>query len=311
MSEEVEKPVKILTAPQLFLRATLLSLLIAFLMLLVTALVVAGWGYSKFHTFLSSADISQADFIALVKTGWEQTPTTTNEHKNILVLGLDSLEGRGDVPPLTDTMMLVSIDFKDGSIATLPLPRDLWNQAYQTKINALYSYGKERYPENPAQFPKEVVEEMAGIPIHHTVVVTLDQLQTLIDMVGGVEINVPEAFTDTEFPRSGVDVTIVRDPAILYETVSFEAGPQHMDGETALKYIRSRKSEGDQGTDQARGNRQQQVISSLAEKLIAIRSYWKTPRLAGELFKLYQKDFGASLPLTEALTSAKSLWQGF
>ena len=293
----------------LFWQTSFLAIGIAAVMLLITALTLGLWGYGRFRQFLSAAGISQSEFISQVKLGWQTAPVADNGSKNLLVLGTDSTTERGDVPPLTDTMMLVSIDFQHGKINTLPLPRDLWSEAYQTKINALLTYGLDRYPDKPERFPQEVLTEITDLPIHHTVVLSLDQLKTLIDLIGGVKIKVAQGFTDTQYPRAGVDVTTERNPAILYETVTFQAGEQLLTGERAIQYIRSRHSEDEQGHDLARGARQQQVIEAVIAQLTNPKLLIAQPKIAGEVFRFYEQNFGQVLPLFELVSTAKALFQ--
>ena len=291
----------------LFWKASFLSLGIAAVMLLITTVIFGLWGYSRFRQFLTAAGISQAEFISQITSGWQIEPISSNGYKNLLMLGTDSTTERGDVPPLTDTMMLVSLDLKQGAINTLPLPRDLWNEGYQTKINALLAYGYERSPDNPQQFPQAVIGEMTQVPIHHVVVLSLDQLKTLIDLIGGVEVTVKQGFIDTQYPRAGVDITTERDPTVLYETISFEVGEQTLTGERAMQYIRSRHSEDEQGHDLARGARQQQVIEAVIAKLTNPKLLITQPKLAGGVFRFYQENFGQVLPLPELVSTAKAL----
>lgn len=291
----------------LFWKTTLLALFFTFLFFLATAVVIGFWGYSKFEKFSQSAGVSFSELQTIVQEGWSQPPLQENNHKNILILGVDSLEGRGNVPPLTDTIMLLSVNLESGKINTLPLPRDLWNEDYQTKINSLYFYGQEKYPENPQQFSKEVIENMTGVPIHHTVVLSLDVLEKLIDQAGGVTLDIPTGFIDTTFPRPGVDVTTVRDPAVLYQTVEFQPGKQTLSGERALQYIRSRHSDGDTGTDLSRGERQQLVIRSLFTQLLNVKQYIAHPELAGAFYRLYTENFSQAIPLKEGISTAKTL----
>ena len=291
----------------LFLNTNLMAMSIAFVMLLITAIGIGIWGYSKLLRFEKSAGITLKELKNTVQIGLEQNPTETNNHKNILLLGVDSVVGRGDVPPLTDTIMLISLNLKTGEINTLPLPRDLWSEKYQTKINALYFYGLDRYPNEPEKFTQETIEELTDTPIHHTIVLSLDKLEELIDSVNGVTIDIPKGFIDPEFPRSGVDVTVERDPAILYETVEFKAGTQTLSGERALKYIRSRHSEGDEGTDISRGERQQIVIKALFTQLLDLKQYVKEPELAGALYKFYETSFSEVFPLEEIVSTVKTI----
>ncbi|MFZ5437873.1 MAG: LCP family protein [Patescibacteria group bacterium] len=292
---------------KLFIKVNLLSLFFASLMLLITALGVGVWGYTKFQKFSQTAGVSFSELKTSFTSGWQQEPLATNGYKNFLLLGVDSLSGRGDVPPLTDTMMLVSLNLDTGKIITLPFPRDLWSEKYKTKINALYYYGFDRYPVNPARFVEETLEELTAVTIHHTIVLSLDQLEELIDLVGGVNLDIPLGFVDEKFPRPGVDVTIERDPKILYQTISFEPGQQTLTGEKALQYIRSRHSEGDAGTDLARGERQQLVIKALFSQLMEPKQYLENPALAGQLYKFYEQNFAEVLPLTELIATGKKL----
>ncbi|MCC6711211.1 MAG: LCP family protein [Candidatus Pacebacteria bacterium] len=291
----------------LFLKTNLLALFFASIMLFMTAIAIGIWGYSKYQRFANTAEINIIELRETLEKGWTQEPMATNNYKNILLLGVDSLTGRGNVPPLTDTMMLLTINLKTGQVNTLPFPRDLWSEKYQTKINALYFYGQERFPNKPEQFTEETLEELTGVEIHHTLVVSLDKLEELIDTIGGVTIDIPVGFTDEEFPRPNIDVTIERDPKILYQTITFEPGKQTLSGEKALQYIRSRHSEGDEGTDISRGARQQLVIKALVTQLMNFDQYLKQPELAGELYKFYDENFASAFSLEEAVSTAKKL----
>ncbi len=291
----------------IFLKATGLALLFAFIMLLVTALAVGGYAYSQVRKFSQASQTPISELRTTVEEGLAATPTNTNGRKNVLLLGTDTLATRGDIPPLTDTMILVSIDLKSGKIYTISFPRDIWSVEYQTKINSLYSYGIEKYPDEPERFPREVIEQMTGVPIHHTVVLSMNTVAAVIDAVGGIEVDVPQGFTDPMFPRTDVDVTVERDPAKLYETITFETGPQTMNGEQVLKYVRSRHSEGDTGTDISRGQRQQQVIEALMKRVMN-REVLANPEVAGTLYLFYTQTFGSVFPVTELLATGKALY---
>jgi len=291
----------------LFIKTNLLAIFFTLVLFLVTALAAGAWGYTKLNKFSQAAGISISELRTKIEEGLRQEPIQTNNHKNILLLGVDSLSGRGDAPPLTDTIMLMSVDLETGKINTLPLPRDLWSQEYKTKINALYFYGLEKYPDQPEKFTKETIEEMTDLEIHHTLVLSLDKLEELIDLLGGISVNVPVGFTDEEFPRPGVDVAVERDPKILYQTISFEEGEQTLSGEKALQYIRSRHSDGDEGTDISRGDRQQLVIKAIFNKLMNIKQYVKNPELAGKIYRFYDDDFSSVFPLEEIISTGKNL----
>lgn len=292
---------------KLFLKAQFYTFLFLLLFFFLTILVIGLIGYFKYCSFAKESGLSLNDSYHLIKNGWNTQITNTDGYKSILVLGLDSLETRGDSPALTDTMMLISINTDTATVKTLSLPRDLWNEAYQTRINALYFYGQERYPETPQQFPAQVISEMTGIKIHHTLVLSFDQVSQLIDMLGGIEVDVPVAFIDEKFPRTDVDVTVEHDPTKLYKTVEFKVGKQIMNGGTALEYIRSRKSKDDQGTDIARGLRQQLVIESLISKLKQ-KDTITNFSLLGKLYKFYDDNFSKVISVEEVVALGRKLY---
>lgn len=271
-----------------------------------TLFFIGSMFFKKYQAFLSSAEISHSQLLTLVQN--VRSEHSTSSAKTFLILGVDELENRPGFPQLTDTIILMKVNPQTATVTSLSLPRDLWNEPYKTKINALYEYGKEHYPDQPDQFSKEIISEMTGVEIDTSIVISLNQLGEIIDLMGGVMIDIEQGFTDHKFPRSDVDILVERDPAKLYETVTFEEGLQLMNGETALKYIRSRNSEDPQtGSDLARANRQQQVISALAKNLTNKSYFWSYPELAGQLFKYYQNTFSNYLPIKDLLVMSVNL----
>lgn len=295
-----------LSQPQLFLKINLLAVLIVSGMFLLTLFGIGIFAYSKFSKFTQTAGITKSDFLQTIDDGWHREPIETNGFKNILVLGVDTLETRGDSKPLTDSIILSSINLKTGKITLLPLPRDLWSQAYQTKINALYTYGLDRNSSHPQEFPEQVISEMIDLNIHHTLVISMENVAQIIDLVGGIVIDVEQGFVDQKFPRTDVDVTIENDPAELFETIEFKTGSQVMDGDTALKYIRSRHGDHEQNTDHARSTRQQAVIEAVLKKMISKKNILNA-KLMAQLYDYYLLYFSQDLPVTELIATAKQL----
>ncbi len=238
------------------------------------------------------------------RTGWEETSVTATDdgrYKHILLLGTDTTPARTDRPPLTDTMIILAVDLETGTIRTLSLPRDLYNEAYQTRINALYSYGQEQTPEDPTKFPTSVIQDMTGVEIHHTVVLSLRTVGQLVDQVDGITIDVQEGFSDPNFPNFGPESE--ENP---YRTVTFEAGLQRMDGPRVLDYIRSRKAAGEQGTDEARSERQRVVIEQLVARLMQ-PTLWLDPIMAGSLYQLYVESFQEYISIPELVATGRVL----
>lgn len=154
---------------------------------------------------------------------------------NILILG----ENAG----LTDTIMVASINTKTRKVTLLSVPRDLFYNG--RKINEYYEkFGMEEM--------QKAIKAVTGIAIEKYVVVDMSSFVDIIDQVGGIDLDVPKNITDASYPG----------PNHTYTTVSFKKGYQHMNGTTALKYARSRKST----TDFDRSERQQQIILALRQK---------------------------------------------
>ncbi len=154
---------------------------------------------------------------------------------NVLVLG----ENMG----LTDTIMLASINTVAKKVTLLSIPRDLYYNG--RKINEYY----EKYGIGELE---NVINAVTGIMPDKYLIVDMSSFVAVVDAVGGVDINVPKGITDALYPG----------PNSTYATVSFKQGYQHMDGQRALKYARSRKST----TDFDRSARQQQIITALKQK---------------------------------------------
>lgn len=281
-----------------------LSLVITICLFLVSLVILTALIFYNLNSVAQTADTTPFSVIAQGLSGWLRPVTQTNGHQNILLLGIDSLSTRGNAPPLTDTMILVSLNVNSGKVTLLSLPRDIWLENHQSRINTLYAQGQRQNPTHPTELVTQELSTLTGVPIHYTLVISLDTLAELIDVLGGVEITVQDSFSDSRFPRSDVDVTVVKDPALLYETVSFEAGPQVISGERALKFIRSRKSLSREGGDEARTARQQLVIQAVIHRLQSLDPI-RDRYLLAQLYDMYSHYFAPYLPVTEAIATAK------
>lgn len=175
---------------------------------------------------------------------------------NLLVLGVDAAAG------LSDTIIVVSYYYKEQKIAAMSIPRDFYvTDGYGSyRINAIYPFAENRDPGSGAQAVANFLSKELEIPIHYWVVVNFDGMVQVVDAIGGIEINVPVAFVDYEYPTR--DYSGYMRPA-----PRFEAGIQHMNGEKALIYARSRHGNNGTGSDFDRGRRQAEVIAAALQKL--------------------------------------------
>lgn len=291
--------------PHRFWRIILILFLLFLIITGISTFIVYRRAKEYQEQFLRGAKISQEDLWHTIEAFRQDAANLLANQdqaikkKTLLILGVDQLAGRDSGALLTDTIILLQLDLLNNQIKTIALPRDLYHSAYQTRINALYYYGLENNPNNPLDFPTQALSELTGIDINHTLLIEIDALEQLIDLVGGVEINIEEGFTDPLFPRKNVDVSIETNPDILYESIVFEKGLEKMDGNRAMQYMRSRNSGDDQGNDLARGQRQQLVLEALLKQTINLDFLLKEPEKVGKLYRFYLNHFAQSLTINE------------
>lgn len=222
---------------------------------------------------------------------------SVNGRTNILIMG--KAGGSHSGPDLTDTMLLVSIGISKKDITIISIPRDIWIPEIQAKINSAYYWGKQNtsYVENLGggggiSFAKIIAQEVAGVPVQYGVVIDFSAFKDIVDALGGVRVDVANSFTDNLYPIAGRedDACGGHDPTFScrYETVTFDAGPQIMDGDTALKFVRSRHAEGIEGTDIAREARQQKVIDAIKNK-VTNPSVFLSPKTDLAVLNIFKK----------------------
>ncbi|MBX2999762.1 MAG: LCP family protein [Caldilineaceae bacterium] len=221
------------------------------------------------------------------------------ERINILLLGTDERPDEYG-PPRTDTMMLVTLDLRHRTAGMISLPRDLWvpipGYDITTKINTAYVVGERRgYPGGGPQLAKDTVSSFIGRPVEYYVRVNFNGFVRVIDMIGGVDVHVATTIHDDLYPTEDYGV----------ELFHLDAGPQHLDGATALKYVRTRHGDSDYG----RANRQQQVIQAVLEKVLAANMIPTLVSKAPELTATMRDSFGTDIPLPVMISLANYIRQ--
>jgi LCP family protein required for cell wall assembly len=195
----------------------------------------------------------------------EQEEEKPYERLNILLLGIDSPKNTGR----TDTIMLLSLGQEAGDVAIVSIPRDtrvnIPGHGLE-KINHAHVYGG-------PELTMQVVESFFDLPVHYFACVNFRGFITLVDILGGVEMNVPPAM------------------AAEKERGFTKSGPQVLDGKQALEYVRFRHdSEGDLG----RVRRQQELVLTLAKKTMQLSSIPKIPAILDTV----GRNFSTDIPLT-------------
>lgn len=200
---------------------------------------------------------------------------------NVLLLGSDR---RPDDPVWrTDAMMIVFIDTANGRAAILSLPRDLFVDIPTRggdRINIADFWGEyTKYPGGGPGLLKKVIADNFGIRVDHWARVDFEGFKQIVDTLGGIEVNVPcelqDDFVDPTSPTG-------------FRRLQVDAGINHMDGDTALMYVRQRHNTG----DISRARRQQQVVYALREKLLSPGTIPRLPALYQQLQDAVQTDFG-------------------
>jgi polyisoprenyl-teichoic acid--peptidoglycan teichoic acid transferase len=175
----------------------------------------------------------------------------------VLAMGLDRRPGETGLSYRTDTMMLISIDPNTNQIGVLSIPRDLYVEVpgYRSlqRVNSAMVLGELEQPGYGPTLAMQTVQYNLGIRVHEFVAVDFNAVISIIDTIGGIEVDVPYAIADYQMP----DLYYGIDPLVL------QPGLQYMNGYTALRYARTRHGD----SDFARAQRQQQVIFAVRDRV--------------------------------------------
>ncbi|MFY9493543.1 MAG: LCP family protein [Minisyncoccia bacterium] len=213
-----------------------------------------------------------------------------NEVRNILILGRSG--GRHIAPDLTDTIAVVHLNGPLKKTRVISIPRDL---AVKTpngvvKINSLYLTGSGQSEKKGLELIKNKVEEVSGLAIDSFLLFDLATVQKVIDDIGGLNVYVKDDIHDTRFPTDNGG----------YETLKLDRGLRYLNGETALKFVRTRNSA---RGDFDRMEHQQEVLKAIKGKILSLNPVWDFPKLWG-IFRTVQKNIRTDLTLGDI----KAMW---
>jgi LCP family protein required for cell wall assembly len=260
---------------------------IAIAVALVFVLIVV-WGVASWLSFSSGVSdankrLDQNAKLALASQGGLliSHPTT------ILVLGTDNSQiGGRSGDNHSDSILLLHTDPSHHRLYYLSIPRDLQVPipgSGTQKINAAFQIG------GPALAIK-TIRSFTGIDVNHVVIVNFADFKTLIDALGGIDVNVPKPIRSNRFDCPYP--TQARCSA--WQGWRFEKGTQHMSGERALIYARIRENMLDPSeTDITRGARQQSVIEAVASRFTSPTTLVRVPFSGSSLVKPLTTDLSA------------------
>lgn len=246
--------------------------------------------------------------------GWFHSTTPYKKKMRVLILGFDQNDNKR--PGRTDSMMVVEIHPKKG-VGIVSIPRDLWvpipkklevrgavlhptlresekeksmSQEEFGRINTVYRLGDRRFGQgNGHRLLKFVLEEQLDLKVDHTIAVNYEGFQQIIDLLGGVEVDVQCPIRDN-FISSGSPTG--------YELLEVAAGRQKLSGHQALLFMRSRHGR----TDMDRSRRQQRVLLGLRERLLEDNNYWELPRIISKMMRHVKMDMDISVALRMAVS---------
>jgi LCP family protein required for cell wall assembly len=210
-------------------------------------------------------------------------PLPDNNRINVLLLGIDRRGGTGWAYR-TDTMIIVTVDPIDKTVGMLSIPRDLQLEipGYgEDRINTANVYGESRkYPGGGPALLIRTIEANFSISIDYYIMVDFQGFEKIVDTLGGIDVSVPKTLHDTKYPNPKP-----QDPYGM-KTVHFDPGLQHMSGQRALEYARSRMST----TDFDRANRQQLILLAIREKALSLNIITKLPSLITTMGNMVKTD---------------------
>lgn len=224
--------------------------------LLIVLLLGAGFLLVKAGTTFSVVSERVTSFLGFKASSLPLSNPREQNRIDILLLGF---RGEGDPHGglLTDTQMVISIDTKRNELALISIPRDTYlklplvNQ--HTKINEAFSIGESKQKNGGGLFLSKVaVQDVLGVNIDYAVAIDFRAFKDTIDVLGGVDVRVAQPLRETK-QWGGIDFSV-------------PAGMQHMDGDTALLYARSRFS----SSDFDRSRRQQELIVAVRDKALSL-----------------------------------------
>ncbi len=199
-------------------------------------------------------------------------PLTDRNTVNFLLIGSDKRPGGSF---RTDTLVVVILWPNEGQVSMISIPRDLWiyiPTVGMQRINTAYQSGElYGYPGGGPGLLRDTIGYNLGIRIDHTALVEFDGFRRIVDTLGGIDVPVACPYTDWRL----IDPTYDPNNANNWSLYTVPSGLDHMDGDLALWYARSRMK----SNDFDRGRRQQEVLRAILSKALTTDALSRIPEL--------------------------------
>ncbi|USK33613.1 LCP family protein [Bacillus sp. F19] len=229
-------------------------------------LLVGGYAGYVFYQTYQAANNSYDDLGRDKSKLRDEAVSISNDPVSILLMGVENYSSGGS-GGRADTLMVATFNPKDQTMKLLSLPRDtrveIPGKETKRKINSAYSTGGK-------ELTIETVEGFLDIPIDYYATVNFEGFKNIIDIIGGITVDVPFDFTqNSDDPKA--------------EKLEFTEGPMKMDGRYALAYARMRLQ--DPNNDIGRNERQQQVVKEVINEIVSAGTLLKVDQLTSEIGK--------------------------
>lgn len=230
----------------------------------VIVLIFVGYGSYLAYQTLQAASDSYDDLGREKSELRDKEVTISNDPVSILIMGVEDYASEYD-RGRTDTLMVATFNPDDKRLQLLSIPRDtkveIVGKDMVDKINHAYAYGGK-------EMTIETVENFLDIPIDYYATVNFEAFKNIVDILGGITVDVPFDFEQNSDDR-------------VAEKLQFYEGEMELDGRHALAYARMRMS--DPLGDIGRNQRQQQVIKAIIDKALSPGTVTKIDDLVNEV----------------------------
>lgn len=229
-------------------------------------------------------------FVAKMLNNTPETATqdglmTSKDKVTVMIMGVDR---RQDDVGRSDTLMVATLDPNKNQAALLSIPRDtrvkIKGHGFD-KINAAYAYGGHK-------LTQQTVENLLNTNMDHYILIDINGFVKIIDALGGIDIDVEKrmVYDDPWDDNGGLHIDL-------------KPGEQHMDGKTAVTYVRYRDEEGDIG----RIKRQQKFMKAIMDKIVSPSVIPKLPSIVSAVYDTVETDMSISdiLSFLSTLKDAK------
>lgn len=208
---------------------------------------------------------------------------------NILLIGRDTELSSGSYR--TDVMIVASINKDANAVTLLTIPRDLYVYIpgwTMNRINTAAAHGDATgYPGGGIALLQQTILYNLGLPVHGWAQIDFQGFKDLVDVVGGVDVPVSCAMQDWRL-TDPTDPTVDVQNADNWSLYTVPTGVQHMDGDLALWYARSRK----RSSDYDRSRRQHQVLRAIFDQALRLEMLTRVPELYSQYVSIVKTDLG-------------------